>query len=669
MLPVEYDAKAIKRLVDKTNNVFSSSNASITKSIIDLSTTSSEGDATNAASIVTEATARSDADSALASLITTLSATSSEGDATNAASIVTEATARSNGDSAVATTVTALAASTLAADTANAASVVAAATAASSATSALTNVVNAQRSLFGAAVSDTWDSTKQYIGSTETIDSVDVATGEEAVKGGLVYRCRATHTNQQPPSTSYWDLVDTVAAVVSASVLIESNTRASADLAQAQTSTAISGRVTTLEDDTTDADAAAVNAADIVTTNSLIVTNDSAYSERFELTAARFGITVTDTYDNARTYQIGEEAIYLSNLYRCTAISLGNIPTNTSFWAFQALVPADISAAVLTETNARVTADTALASDITTLTSTVTNNNNTLAAAVSSEASTRASADSAAASSISTVSASVATEATARANADTAEANARAAADNTITASVTTEASVRAATDNTLLAKYGVTLDSNGYITGFSQNNDGTSGQFKIIADDFRIIDPSDTAGEAGAQVFSVIGGIVTMDTAHIGNLTIGTGKITDNAVTVSSAAFTAAEYYTSYVVADGQSGWQDVQQVTFTQTANVPTQILWSLLGKVRAGTRFDDAEYANLEVRILRGTSVIINYGVVHTSNDANNLDVQSMINGSLIDTPSTGGSVTYKIQVKRTGEKAQVSNRSLVTTELKK
>tara|TARA_R110001606_G_scaffold116332_1_gene245267 strand:+ start:983 stop:3964 length:2982 start_codon:yes stop_codon:yes gene_type:complete len=154
-----------------------------------------------------------------------------------------------------------------------------------------------------------------------------------------------------------------------------------------------------------------------------------------------------------------------------------------------------------------------------------------------------------------------------------------------------------------------------------------------------------------------------------IANLAVDTLQIQNQAVTIPSGAFTAAEYYTSYVVADGQSGWQAVQQVTFTQTANVSTEIFWSLLGKVRAGTRFDDAEYANLEVRILRGTSVLINYSVVHSSNNSNNLDVQSMINGSLIDTPSTGGSVTYQIQVKRTGEKAQVSNRSLITTELKK
>ena len=37
--------------------------------------------------------------------------------------------------------------------------------------------------------------------------------------------------------------------------------------------------------------------------------------------------------------------------------------------------------------------------------------------------------------------------------------------------------------------------------------------------------------------MFSVINGVVTMGTAHIGNLTIGTGKIANNAVTSVAAA------------------------------------------------------------------------------------------------------------------------------------
>ena len=196
-----------------------------------------------------------------------------------------------------------------------------------------------------------------------------------------------------------------------------------------------------------------------------------------------------------------------------------------------------MAAAIASEQTARANADTALARDRTSLTSTVTSNNTTLAAAVTSEATARANADTANASSINTVSASVTTEATARAAADTAEANARIAADNTITASVTTEASVRAAADNTLLAKYGVTLNSNGYVTGFSQNNNGTTGTFKILADKFTIIDPADSAGEAGTQVFDITNGVVTMEAAHIKNLTVGNVGGTISATSVFSGS------------------------------------------------------------------------------------------------------------------------------------
>lgn len=42
-----------------------------------------------------------------------------------------------------------------------------------------------------------------------------------------------------------------------------------------------------------------------------------------------------------------------------------------------------------------------------------------------------------------------------------------------------------------LYAHYGVTLDVNGYITGFSLNNDGQTGAFVIVADKFAIVTPN----------------------------------------------------------------------------------------------------------------------------------------------------------------------------------
>ena len=173
------------------------------------------------------------------------------------------------------------------------------------------------------------------------------------------------------------------------------------------------------------------------------------------------------------------------------------------------------TAAISQEATTRTSADSALSTLVTNLTATVTSGDNSNTAAISSEATARANADSALSSTVSSLTSTV----------------------NGVSASVTTEQNARVAADNTLLAKYGVTLNSNGYVTGFSQNNNGTTGTFKILADKFTIIDPSDSAGEAGTQVFSIVGGIVTMGTAHIGNLSIGTGKISDNAVSVSSFA------------------------------------------------------------------------------------------------------------------------------------
>jgi hypothetical protein len=43
---------------------------------------------------------------------------------------------------------------------------------------------------------------------------------------------------------------------------------------------------------------------------------------------------------------------------------------------------------------------------------------------------------------------------------------------------------------NGVLAKYGVTLDVNGYLTGFQQLNNGSTGSFIINADYFSIVKP-----------------------------------------------------------------------------------------------------------------------------------------------------------------------------------
>jgi len=112
--------------------------------------------------------------------------------------------------------------------------------------------------------------------------------------------------------------------------------------------------------------------------------------------------------------------------------------------------------------------------------------------------------------------ASIISEQTARANADSALSQQITTLTTTVngnTASVSTlQSSV-----NGLQARYGVSLDVNGYVTGFVQNNNGASGSFTIIADKFAIVTP----GSAPTVPFEVSGGVVRIKEAAIGTLSV----------------------------------------------------------------------------------------------------------------------------------------------------
>lgn len=38
-------------------------------------------------------------------------------------------------------------------------------------------------------------------------------------------------------------------------------------------------------------------------------------------------------YDNGTAYVVGNQVLYLGSLYRCTASTTGNLPTDTNYWA------------------------------------------------------------------------------------------------------------------------------------------------------------------------------------------------------------------------------------------------------------------------------------------------------------------------------------------------
>lgn len=195
---------------------------------------------------------------------------------------------------------------------------------------------------------------------------------------------------------------------------------------------------------------------------------------------------------------------------------------------------ANTAAALVVEQTARANADSALTSSVTSLTSTVNNNYNTLSSAIQNEATARANADTAAASNLSTLTATV----------------------NNNYAALQTEQSVRAGADNTLFAQYTVKVDVNGYVSGFglasSANNGTPNSQFVFKADQFAFGAP----GLSSAYPFVIqasattVNGVavpagVYIDGAYIKNGTITNAKIGNAAIDnakIADASITSAK-------------------------------------------------------------------------------------------------------------------------------
>lgn len=127
-------------------------------------------------------------------------------------------------------------------------------------------------------------------------------------------------------------------------------------------------------------------------------------------------------------------------------------------------------------------------------------------------------------------------EKTARATDKTAEATARQVLavrlDNNEVA-VNTEATARILADNKILAKWGVSIDVNGKITGIALNNDGQSSSFVILADKFAFAQTSDVPG---AYKYPFIAGTVAgISTIGISGLLVVDGTIKTRALEAES--------------------------------------------------------------------------------------------------------------------------------------
>jgi phage host-nuclease inhibitor protein Gam len=115
-------------------------------------------------------------------------------------------------------------------------------------------------------------------------------------------------------------------------------------------------------------------------------------------------------------------------------------------------------------------------------------------------------------------SAHVASEASARVSADSAIASDISGLTTRVgdaEASLTTVQSVAADAQGRAQAIYGLRTNVNGHVVGFGLSNDGATGEFAVLADKFLIVDPSN--GSTVASPFSVIGGTTYITNARVG--------------------------------------------------------------------------------------------------------------------------------------------------------
>jgi hypothetical protein len=262
----------------------------------------------------------------------------------------------------------------------------------------------------------------------------------------------------------------------------------SEEIARASADEAISSKVDTVSAQL-QSNISTVNAA-VMSEQLARTTNDEALASRIDTVRADF-----QAGDNAVRALVSTEIFTRADADEALASRIDTVEAGYQ------TADATLSASITDETTARTNADSALASRTTTLESTVNNatsGNSALSARITSEASTRASADSAISSNVTTL--------------------------TTTVSGHTSTLSTYGTSINGLQAKYGVTLDVNGYVTGFSQNNGGTSGEFTILADNFNVVMP----GVAAVTPFSVDSGGVKIN----GNLMVS-GSITSSAIAV----------------------------------------------------------------------------------------------------------------------------------------
>jgi hypothetical protein len=331
------------------------------------------------------------------------------------------------------------------------------------------------------------------------------------------------------------------------------------------------------------------------------------------------------------------------------------------------------TAFILSDSTVQLTGGVSLASRLTGLqtqissnTSAIVNEQTTRANAISAEAATRNSQIAAfkldLENQIASVSAAVSTEATTRANQDSALSSQITTVSTSLNGLTATVNTLSSSVDG-IAARYGVSLDVNGYVTGFVQNNNGTTGTFDILADKFRIAIP----GSLPVQVFAVEAGGVKIN----GNLIVS-GSITSNSLAVGAVTTTAiaSNAITQF---DQELNWNLIIARTATGTADSPGVDIPNPTGSVKVdvscnltvGTFANDTTVDVQLIRISGGVTTYIGQPFSRQFGESGYLTFFAM------DTPPAGVAATYKLRLTKGagGDAATISGGQLLAVEYKK
>lgn len=195
-----------------------------------------------------------------------------------------------------------------------------------------------------------------------------------------------------------------------------------------------------------------------------------------------------------------------------------------------------------------------------------------------------------------------------------------------------------------LYARAGIAVNNNGYITGWTLNNDGRSGDFTVFADKFRIVTP----GSSPQTPFSVVGNRIRMN-ANVdlyGDLFVD-GTINGRKFVMDTVTSTASVYDGSTVTLSGtapirvQGLWLDVEKGTSPIDLDFNA---WATFAH-HAGGSF--VAYAQLvRSRSTTGGTVLCTVPI-YGSGMANDT-WQGAVPIKYLDRPGEGGSWHYYVQM---------------------